>query len=57
MIPQTEKIFSYLFLLVPLFLITGPAIPDIVITLGVIFGIFYFVYLKIYDDLLKISLF
>ena len=57
MIPLTEKIFSYLFLLVPLFLITGPAIPDIVITLGVIFGIFYFVYLKIYDDLLKISLF
>ena len=57
MIQQTEKIFSYLFLLVPLFLITGPAIPDIVITLGVIFGIFYFVYLKIYDDLLKISLF
>ena len=48
MILQLKNLFSYLFLLIPLFLITGPAIPDIVITLGVIFGIFYFIYQKEY---------
>ena len=41
---QSKNLFSYLFLLIPLFLITGPALPDIVITLGVIFGIFYVVF-------------
>ena len=39
MIQLSEKFFSFLFLLIPLFLITGPALPDIVITLGLIFGI------------------
>ena len=51
----TEKFFYYLFLLVPLFLITGPALPDIVITLGLIFGIIYFVYYKEYSELIKIN--
>ena len=41
MILQSKNLFSYLFLLIPLFLITGPAIPDIVITLGVLFNILY----------------
>ena len=57
MIQQSEKLLSYLFLLIPLFLITGPAVPDIVITIGTIFGIFYFVYGKKYKKLLKINLF
>ena len=52
MMLKTETIFSYLFLLIPLFLITGPAIPDIVITLGIIFGIFYFIYLNGYPMLI-----
>ena len=33
MMQLSEKFFSFLFLLIPLFLITGPALPDIVITL------------------------
>ena len=43
MIQSSEKFFSFLFLLIPLFLITGPALPDVVITLGLIFGIIYFI--------------
>ena len=42
MMQLSEKFFSFLFLLIPLFLITGPALPDIVITLGLIFGIILF---------------
>ena len=57
MILQPDKIFSYLFLLIPLFLITGPALPDIAITLGVIFGIFYFVYFKQYYEVIKTNFF
>ena len=57
MILQLEKIFSNLFLLIPLFLITGPAIPDIAITLGVLFGIFYFVYINQYKDVIKTNFF
>jgi len=57
MIPQSKNLFSYLFLLIPLFLITGPAIPDIVITLGVIFGIFYILYQKEYKNFIKLNLF
>ena len=57
---KIEKIFSYLILLVPLFLITGPAIPDIVITFGVIFGIFYIINEKYWwlfkINIIKISL-
>ncbi len=52
-----EKIFTNLFLFIPLFLITGPALPDIVITLSVIFGIFYIIYLKEIKNLLKINFF
>ena len=39
MILQSKNILSYLYLLIPLFLITGPAIPDIIITLGGLFAI------------------
>ncbi len=51
----SEKFFSILFLLIPLFLITGPALPDIVISLALIFGIIYFVYHKEYLELIKIN--
>ncbi len=54
---QSKNLFSYLFLLIPLFLITGPAIPDIVITLGVIFGIFYIFYEKEYENFIRLNLF
>ena len=57
MILQSKNIVSYLYLLLPLFLITGPAIPDIVITLGVIFGIFYIFYEKEYENFIRLNLF
>ena len=57
MIFKVEKFFSYLFILIPIFLITGPAIPDIVITSGVILSIFYILFLKEYQKILKISFF
>tara|TARA_A100000164_G_scaffold378896_1_gene421735 strand:+ start:315 stop:1637 length:1323 start_codon:yes stop_codon:yes gene_type:complete len=57
MISLTEKIFTYFFLFIPLFLITGPAAPDIIITLCVIFGIFYFIILKEHRKLLKNNFF
>ena len=57
MIFHSEKFFSYIFLLVPLFLITGPAVPDIVITASVIFSIFYFIFFKKYEEILKINFF
>ncbi len=52
-----KKIFSYLFLLIPLFLITGPAVPDIIITTSSIFGVLYFLYLKKYRNLINIYFF
>ena len=57
MILQFKNLFIYLFLFIPLFLITGPAIPDIVITLGILFGIFYILYQKEYDNFIKLNLF
>ena len=54
MMQLSEKFFSLLFLLIPLFLITGPALPDVVITLGLIFGIIYFIYHKEYSELINI---
>ena len=57
MILQSKNILSYLYLLIPLFLITGPAIPDIIITLGGLFAIFYIVYQKEYENFIKLDLF
>ena len=57
MILQSKNIVSYLYLLVPLLLITGPAIPDIVITLGGLFGIFYILYQKEYENFIWLNLF
>ena len=57
MILQSKNLIIYLYLLIPLFLITGPAIPDIVITLGLLFGIFYIFYQKEYENFIKLNLF
>tara|TARA_B100001057_G_scaffold496604_1_gene598506 strand:+ start:89 stop:1414 length:1326 start_codon:yes stop_codon:yes gene_type:complete len=54
---QSKKLFSYLFILIPFFLITGPAMPDIVITIGSIFGILFIFYYREYTQLLKINFF
>ncbi len=56
MIHQTEKIYSYLFLLIPFFLITGPAIPDIIISTGGIFGILYIIFLNKYKKILQFNI-
>ena len=55
MMQLSEKFFSFLFLLIPLFLITGPAIPDVIITMGSLFGVFYLIYLKEYSWIKQIS--
>ena len=57
MIYHIERFFSYIFLLVPLFLITGPAVPDIVITASVIFSILYFIFLKKNEEILRTNFF
>ena len=51
MIHQFDKIFNYLYLLLPIFLITGPAIPDISITLFILFAFIFKknLFLKIYE--------
>lgn len=46
MIKKINNIFIYLFLLVPLFLITGPALPDIIITFSAIYFLLYFIFIK-----------
>ena len=57
MILQSKNLFSYLYLLIPLFLITGPALPDIVISLGVLFGFFYIIYQREYKFFINLNLF
>ena len=57
MILQSKNLLSYLFLLTPLFLITGPAIPDIVITLSILFGVFYILYQKEFENFIKLNFF
>ena len=42
----TNKFFLFFFMLVPFFLITGPAIPDIIITFSLIFFLIYFLLVK-----------
>ncbi len=41
-----DKFFIFVFILVPLFLITGPALPDLVITFSVIYFLFSSVIIK-----------
>ena len=41
MINQSDKLFNYLYVLLPIFLITGPALPDISITLFIFFSIIF----------------
>ena len=56
MIHQTEKIYSYLFLLLPFFLITGPAIPDVIISTGAIFAILYIIFLRKYKQIFHFNI-
>ena len=41
-----NNFFLYIFILVPIFLITGPALPDITITICGIFFLLYFTFLE-----------
>ena len=43
---KINKLFIYLFLSIPLFLITGPAIPDIIITFTSIYFLVYLIFLR-----------
>ena len=43
---KINNFFIYLFLLVPLFLITGPAIPDIIITFTSIYFLVYLIFFE-----------
>ncbi len=45
MILQTKNFFFICFLLIPLFLITGPAIPDMIISFGGIFGLIWLIFI------------
>ena len=42
----TDKLFFMLFSLIPLFLITGPALPDLVITFSIIYFLAIFIIIK-----------
>lgn len=48
-----NNLLFFLFMLVPVFLITGPAIPDIVITLSSLFFLINFIFFKNDYDFLK----
>ncbi len=48
-----KNIFYFLFLFLPLSLITGPAVPDLTITFGVIFGLFWILYKEKNYSLIK----
>ena len=57
MILNTEKTFIFFFMLIPFFLITGPAIPDIVISLSSIYFLFSFLIIRKNNIFLKDKLF
>ena len=53
MIYQVKELFTFLFILIPLFLITGPAVPDLTITFGVIFALLWILFKDRKKDLLN----
>ena len=53
MIYYFRNFFLLLFFLIPLFLVSGPAIPDISISFGVVFGILWFLLKERKHDLLQ----
>ena len=53
MLIKIKSYFAYLYLLIPLFLITGPAIPDITITFGGIFFLLWFFFYERKHDLIE----
>tara|TARA_B100000575_G_C23124238_1_gene651095 strand:- start:1091 stop:2413 length:1323 start_codon:yes stop_codon:yes gene_type:complete len=61
MISYIHKFFLYLFLAIPLSLITGPAIPDLTITFGGSFGLFWILFIEkrfevLNNNFIKISI-
>ena len=50
---STDKIFSIFFTLVPFLLITGPALPDITITLCAIYFLITFIFINKNYDFIK----
>ena len=46
MITNIDKLITFLFILIPLFLITGPAVPDIIISLSAIYFLISFLLIK-----------
>ena len=59
---NTDKVFSILFALVPVLLITGPALPDITITFCAIYFLITFIFIKkkynfITDNFFLVSIF
>lgn len=57
MISNFDKILTFFFILIPIFLITGPAIPDIIISLCGIYFLFSFIILKKKYNFLKDKIF
>ncbi len=53
MTKKIESFFLFFLLILPITLVTGPAIPDITITLSGIFFLFYAFHKKIYSNLIK----
>ena len=53
MIYQVKELFTFLFILIPFFLITGPAVPDLTITFGVIFALLWISFKDRNKDLLN----
>ena len=51
MIDRINNIFIFFFLSIPILLITGPALPDIVISFGAIFTLIYIFLNKKYLEL------
>ena len=51
-----KNIFLFLFFLIPLSLVTGPAIPDLTITFGGIFGIVWILLKENKTKLIKYNL-
>jgi len=54
---RSKLFFSFLLMILPISLITGPAIPDLTITLSIFFLLFYLIYNKYINKILEFSWF
>ena len=57
MITNIDKLITFLFILIPLFLITGPAVPDIIISFSAIYFLISFLLIKKEKNFLKDNFF